>query len=45
MLVRLLTLGYTVLRRFVRSYILKNTRFVNRVCRSLRLLKQKRRIA
>ena len=45
MLIRLLTLGYTVLRRFIRSCVLKNTRFINKVYRSLRLLKQKKRIA
>ena len=44
-LVRPLILSYTVLRRFIRGYIPKNTLFVNRVCRSLRLKNKKRRIA
>ena len=34
-------LSYTVLKRFIRSYIIKNTYFTNRVFKSLKLLKKK----
>ena len=36
MLNKLLILGFTVLKRFIKNFSLKNTPFINRVYRSLR---------
>ena len=37
----LLSLSYPVLKGFIRNFILKNTLFVNKVYRSLRLINKK----
>ena len=41
MLNRLLTLSYTVLRRFIRNFVLKNTLFISRAYRSLKRINKK----